>query len=141
MKVVALDDAYTHIARDLHTASTASNPEAVAQLSRKLWPKYIISNNKRNGEGRGEHWFTVAYSIRRRPLQLAAQQGIAASVQRGDGSVSTELRKYPRDLSAFTGYFVNNGERIEIMASDERFCFIKSGCQFGYIKSEYVSRA
>ena len=37
-----------------------------------------------------------------KPTRRDAEQGVAASVQRADGSVSTELRRYPRDLSAFS---------------------------------------
>ena len=33
---------------------------------RAPWPHYIISNTKASGDGRGQHWFTIAYHIRRR---------------------------------------------------------------------------
>jgi len=65
----------------------------------------------------------------------APEPAVTASVQQ-----STELRKYPRDLSAFTGYFVNNSECVELLASEGCFSLIKSGRHRGYIKSEYLSR-
>ena len=64
--VRTLDAAYAQIARDLHRVATADDPDILGQQKHMPWPHYIISNNKKGGDGTGEHWFTVAYSIRRR---------------------------------------------------------------------------
>jgi hypothetical protein len=64
LTVGPLDAAYAQIVRDLHAAAT---PDAAAAGRNKHapWPRYFICNNKKGGDGTGEHWFTVAYSIRR----------------------------------------------------------------------------
>ena len=60
-----LDSAYVRIMNDLHTMATTT-PAANAppnRASKLLWPQYHIVNTC-TGTSSGEHWFTVAYSIR-----------------------------------------------------------------------------
>ena len=66
LTVGALDSAYAQIARELHAVATATDAETLGRQRHAVWPRYFISNNKKGGDGMGEHWFTVAYSIRRR---------------------------------------------------------------------------
>ena len=67
LTVGALDSVYAQIARELHAITTVGPDSDAAGFQRRtVWPKYFISNNKKGGVGSGEHWFTVAYSIRRR---------------------------------------------------------------------------
>jgi hypothetical protein len=65
LAVCALDSALAEVVRTLHRIATS---EGAAADEERLapWPRYIISNTKQSGDGKGEHWFTVAYSIRRR---------------------------------------------------------------------------
>ena len=58
-------------------------------------------------------------------------------ISRDDGA-STALRKYPRDLSAFTGIFVFNNETVDILETTNDFTLIRSGRNRGYVKSVHV---
>ena len=70
--VGGLDQAYAQISRDLHKMATASDDE-IRRYARAPWPRYFISNTSRMGEGAGVHWFTIAYSIRRRKDPVAME--------------------------------------------------------------------
>ena len=65
LQVGPLDSAYVRVLRDLHRVASVSAADAALGERCDPWPRYFIVNTSKSGAG-GVHWFTLAYSIRRR---------------------------------------------------------------------------
>ena len=76
-----------------------------------------------------------------KPQAKPALAAKPATVQRTDGGKTTELRETATEESGCTGFFVINGEHVNILSEEGSFSLIKSGRQAGYIKSEYLGAA
>ena len=72
---------------------------------------------------------------------LVAPVSSVATISRSDGCRTTELRKRASEDSAFTGFFVIDGEHVTVLGTDGCFSKIKSGRQTGFIQTEYLAPA
>jgi len=79
------------VVRELRAACGVDGEDASLRSVKTLWPRFIVSNTTRQGQGQGVHWFTIAYSIHHTaptpPREPASAHGVGGSSgATGDGA-------------------------------------------------------